>query len=129
MRVLLVAALLSCTACQPTGVRVCDRNTAALVIAEVEGYRYDCTPTEVDLQWHMGWADHANRILYVVPDGAKRTADVMWHELGHAVWENRGYTGTQAQEERWADGYSWCHYPQQGISYQTKPTDCAPYFL
>lgn len=115
--------------CQPTGVPECDRNVAALVVADVEGYRYDCTPTEVQLPAHKdGWADHENRVLYVRPDGTNFTIKVMWHELGHGVYTNRyGLSGTQAQREDWADGYAWCRQPIPGMSYRVKPTNCALY--
>jgi hypothetical protein len=111
-------------------VPVCDREVAALVIADSLGYRFDCTPVEVELPVNKdGWVDHEHRVLYVRPDpDALYTAWVMWHELGHAAYTVRyGLGGTQAQREAWASAYSWCHRPLPGFSYRLKPADCTPY--
>ncbi len=125
-----LALLLGVAACEPTGVPRCDEVLAALVYADQVGYRFDCDPP-AEFEPHLGWTDHDTKTLYVwegrISDN-RVLAKVMFHEVGHAVVEVRGLTfSTQSAEEVWADGYSWCRFPQSGVSYLSKPTNCDPY--
>lgn len=129
MRLLAAVLLLAAAACQPTGATRCDRQVGALIVAEREGWSFDCRPPS---SWdqHLGWADHDTRTLWIWEHrltNDRALAKVMWHELGHTVWSRQGRVGSQAQEEAWADGWAWCAYPLPGVSYLAHPTNCGGY--
>jgi len=121
------------TACQWTGVAVCDANVDALAVAQSKGSHFDCTPTEIELPPNRdGWYNGVDT-MFIRPDpSAAYVTRIMWHELGHHVlhwlvgdvliWDIPDVT-----REWWADGYAWCHKPQAGFSYLNKPTNCTPY--
>lgn len=131
--VVTILLLLLATACQPTGSPRCDANPRALAVAEIERYVIDCTPGFTSSV--VGWADHDRRTLWVWPEkilSDKALTFVLWHELGHVVWERMGYDKPQATEEWWADGYAYCRMTaaeRAGVGFKNKPTNCERYLL
>ena len=122
------------SACQPTGSARCDKLVAQISRAEGLGYRLRCDapfPGQSNSgRLVLGWTDHSTDTIWIWParlldDRALRK--VAWHEVGHVVWERRHRSGTQAEEERWADGYAYCAEPIAGVSYSIRPTDCRTY--
>lgn len=129
---LTVAASLG--ACQPTGNLRCDRLVRPVARASALGYEVRCdasfSGTSSAGQNVLGWTDHKTETIWLWPDKMKDDRvlrKVAWHEVGHVVWERRGYDGPQSNEERWADGYAYCAEPIKGVSYTSRPSDCRPY--
>ena len=78
----------------------------------------------------LGWTEHSSHTVWMWPDKMldnRVLRKVAWHEVGHVVWERQGRTGTQVQEERWADGYAYCAEPIAGVSYAVRPSNCRDY--
>jgi hypothetical protein len=131
---LVLLASAAAAACQPTGHPRCDALVAQRVLADDLGYQIRCDPdfpgTSPTGRAIVGWAEHDERILWLWPDRMTDTRvlrKIAWHELGHVVWDRQGRTGTQADEERWADGFSWCQEQLAGVGYTYRPTNCAEF--
>ncbi len=121
-------------ACEPTGNARCDALGAQRVAAERLDYPIKCDAkvegVANDGRSVLGWTDHENRTIWLWP--TKMTDDrvlrkVAWHELGHVAWDVLGRKGTQADEERWADGFAYCSEPIKGVSYSSRPGSCKGY--
>lgn len=130
--VLAVLAVIPLAACEPTGHPRCDNLLGAQRFEiEARGWLLRCDPPA---SFHYdggyqpsGWTDHKTRTVWLWPDRIpddRVLIKTAWHELGHIVYGEHGYRGTQADEERWADGYAWCREPIFGISYLSMPTGC-----
>ena len=129
-----LALALGLGACQPTGNPRCDQLAAQIARAEALGYRIRCDapfPGEAsDGRQVLGWTDHDTHTIWMWParlPDPRALRKVAWHEVGHAVWERHGWSGAQADEERWADGFAYCAEPIQGVGYLVRPADCRGY--
>ena len=120
--------------CQPTGNARCDKLTAQIARADQNGYRLRCDAPFAGQantgRLVLGWTDHATDTIWIWPErlvDSRALRKVAWHEVGHVVWERRNRSGTQAEEERWADGFAYCTEPIAGVSYSIRPTNCGAY--
>ncbi len=134
LAVLAVTVAGSLAACQPTGHPRCDRLTSPNAKAEAFGYRVRCNATFPGVSTSgksvLGWTDHANRTIWLWPGkmGDDRVLrKVAWHEVGHVAWDRLKKSGTQATEEKWAEGYAYCAEPIKGVGYSSRPSDCRGY--
>lgn len=132
--VLTFAAAIS--ACQPTGHPRCDALKAQRAVAETLDFQIRCDADFPGVSGEgrsvLGWTDYKTRSIWLWTNkmGDDRVLrKVAWHELGHVVWDRKGLAGTQAAEERWADGYSYCTEPIAGVGYSSRPKDCRGYRL
>ncbi len=121
-------------ACQPTGNPRCDALVGPVSRADSFGYRVRCDASFPGVsstgQNVLGWTDHKTKTVWMWPNKMKDDRvlrKVAWHEVGHIVWTRQHRQGTQAEEERWADGYSYCAEPIPGVGYAIRPSDCSGY--
>jgi hypothetical protein len=131
---LVLAVALSVVAgCQPTGDLRCDTLVVQRARAEALGYRLRCDAPFSGVSSSgrsvLGWTEHDTHTIWLWPDKLSGNAlrKVAWHEIGHVVWDRKGHHGTQADEERWSDGYAYCAEPIKGVSYALRPASCASY--
>ena len=129
-----LAGVAGLTACQPTGNPRCDKLAAQITRAEELGYRLRCDapfPGQANGgRLVLGWTDHSADTIWIWPERLvdnRALRKVAWHEVGHVVWERRHLSGTQTEEERWADGFAYCAEPIAGVSYSARPTNCRSY--
>jgi hypothetical protein len=129
-----LVALGGLAACEPTGHPRCDALHKQVARAESFGYHVRCDPSFPAVSGTgrsiVGWTDHANKTIWMWPDrmpDSRALRKVAWHEVGHIVWDRQNRAGTQADEERWVDGYSYCAEPIQGVGYAIIPTSCTNY--
>lgn len=111
----------------------CEAQPAADAI-RADGYRLTCSPTTTPpTPLVQGMTDHRRRLVSVWPGSSEaQTIAVLWHEQSHVVAELRGQVfPTQAAEEEWAWGRSFCIDPQNGVGYPVRPTpaECQATYL
>lgn len=132
--VIVIVAATVLAACQPTGHPRCDDLTRQRARADSYDYPIRCNATFSGVsnagRSVLGWTDHDSDIIWLWPNkmtDSRVLRKVAWHEIGHVAWDRQGRSGTQAAEELWADGYSYCSEPIAGVGYSSRPTDCTSY--